>query len=197
MPSVRRLGAHEWRAYRDLRLRALGDSPDAFASTLEAARQRPEGYWVERLASGAASAWDLPLVAEEAGELVGLAWGTIDPAAPGTAHVIQMWVAPESRGRGCGSMLLDAIVAWAGEAQARSVVLSVACGDTPARRLYSRAGFRPVGGPEPLRPGSTPCSPSPCAWTCDTESVKRLHSRRVSRVSREIPPLTLLTLREA
>jgi ribosomal protein S18 acetylase RimI-like enzyme len=154
MPSVRRLGAHEWRAYRDLRLRALGDSPDAFASTLEEARRRPDAHWAERLASGAASAWDLPLVAEEGGELVGMAWGTIDPAAPETAHVIQMWVAPEGRGRGCGALLLDAVVAWARGAKARSVVLAVTCGDTPAWRLYSRVGFRPAGDPEPLRPGS-------------------------------------------
>ena len=94
-------------------------------------------------------------MAEDGDEPVGLAWGTIDPSAPGTAHLIQMWVAPEGRGLGCGSLLLGAVVAWAREAEARSVVLGVTCGDTPARRLYSRAGFVPVGEPEPLRPGST------------------------------------------
>ena len=155
MPSVRCLGAHEWRAYRDLRLRALGDSPDAFRSTREADRQRSDAYWAERLSSGAASGWDLPLVAEEGGDLVGLAWGRIDPVAPGTVHLVQMWVAPESRGLGCGSMLLDAVVTWARDAEARSVILSVTCGDKPAKRLYFRAGFRPFGEPEPLRPGST------------------------------------------
>ena len=155
MPSVRRLGAHEWRAYREIRLRALADSPDAFGTTLETAREWPDAHWIERLASAAASERHLPLVVEEGGALVGLAWGMIDPAAPETAHVFQMWVSPESRGLGVGAMLLDAIVAWAREAKARSVVLGVTRGDTPARRLYDRAGFEPVGGPEPLRPGST------------------------------------------
>ena len=65
-----------------------------------------------------------------------------------------MWVAPESRGSGCGAMLLDAIVAWAREARARSVALGVTRGDTPAWRLYTRAGFEPVGDPVPLRSGS-------------------------------------------
>lgn len=154
MPSVRRLHAHEWRAYRDLRLRALGDSPDAFATLLRTAQLQPDAHWRERLASGAASPCDLPLVAEEDDAPAGMAWGTIDPAAPETAHVIQMWVVPEMRGRGCGALLLDAVVAWAREAKARHVVLGVTRGDTPAYRLYTRAGFRPVGDPEPLRPGS-------------------------------------------
>jgi len=155
MPIVRRLEAHEWRRYRDLRLRALGESPDAFGTTLEGARQLSDAHWAERLASGAASERSLPLVVEEGDAFVGLAWGGIDPAAPGAAYVIQMWVAPEVRGLGCGAMLLDAIAAWARDAGARSVTLSATCGDTPAMRLYLRAGFQPVGDPEPLRRGST------------------------------------------
>jgi ribosomal protein S18 acetylase RimI-like enzyme len=154
MPTVRPFAADEWPAYRDLRIRALADSPDAFGTTLDDALMRREAFWIERLASGVASEWDLPLVAQEGDELAGLAWGTIDPSATGTAHVLQMWVAPRGRGLGCGRMLLDAIMAWAREAGARSVVLSVTRGNTPAMRLYSRAGFQPFGDPEPLRPGS-------------------------------------------
>jgi ribosomal protein S18 acetylase RimI-like enzyme len=154
MPTVRRFHAHEWRAYRDLRLRALADSPDAFGSTVESERQRPDAHWAERLATGAASEWNVPLVAEQGGEFAGLVWGTIDPAAPETAHVIQMWTAPEARGLGCGAMLLDAVVRWARGANARHVLLNVTCGDTPALRLYTRAGFIPAGDPVPLRRGS-------------------------------------------
>ena len=155
MPSVRRLQAHEWRAYRDLRLRALADSPDAFGSTLESARERPDAEWAERLAEGAASRWELPLVAEEGDALAGMAWGIIDPLAPDTAHVIQMWAAPEFRGLGCGAMLLDAAVRWAREADARRVLLNVTVGGKSARRLYERAGFVPHGEPVPLRRGSS------------------------------------------
>ena len=153
MPTIRSLHAHEWRAYRDLRLRALADSPDAFGSTLEAERQRPDEHWAERLAT--AAEWNAPLVSEEGGALVGLVWGVIDPAAPETAHVIQMWTAPETRGLGCGAMLLDAVVRWAREANARRVLLNVTRGDTPASRLYARAGFAPAGDPVPLRSGSS------------------------------------------
>lgn len=40
MASERRLGRHEWRVYRDLRLRALSESPDAFGSTSERESRR-------------------------------------------------------------------------------------------------------------------------------------------------------------
>ncbi len=52
-------------------------------------------------------------------------------------------------------MLLDAVVRWARDAKARHVVLNATCGDTPAMRMYSRAGFRAAGRLESLRPGST------------------------------------------
>lgn len=155
MTSVRRLEADEWRAYRDVRLRALGDSPDAFGSTLELEGIKPAEYWADRLSAGATSPWNHPLVADTGDELVGLAWGWIDPSVPEIAHAYQMWVAPNSRGRGFGRMLLDAIVTWAREANSRSVVLRATCGDTPAMRLYARAGFKADGEPEPLRAGST------------------------------------------
>lgn len=70
------------------------------------------------------------------------------------AQLFQVWVAPEHRGRGVGQMLLDAVVGWARAAGAHAVALDVTCGDTPAARLYLRAGFRSAGDPTPLREGS-------------------------------------------
>jgi len=155
MFSIRRLRAAEWRDYRALRLRALGDSPNAFGSTMEIEQAKPDEYWVDRLSSATASRRQLPLVAETSTGLVGLVWGWIDPSKPAAAHIFQMWVAPEVRNRGCGALLVDAVVAWAREAEATSVTLRATCGDTAAKRLYERAGFKPIGAPEPLRPGAT------------------------------------------
>jgi RimJ/RimL family protein N-acetyltransferase len=153
-PAVRAFASHEWRAYRDLRLRALADSPDAFGSSLAQEEGQPDEHWSARLALGAASGTDLPLVAEVDGDPVGLAWARIDASDRAAASLYQMWVAPDSRGLGAGRMLLDAAIGWARSAGARSLALKVSCGDTPATRLYSRAGFEAVGVPEPLRPGS-------------------------------------------
>jgi GNAT superfamily N-acetyltransferase len=151
--SVRAFAAHEWRIYRQLRLRALADAPDAFGSTLAAERDHPDEHWSVRLAFGAGSSLDLPLVAEVGGEPVGLTWARIDPAQQ-VAHLFQMWVDPAFRGAGAGGKLLETAIAWAAGAGARAVLLRVTCGDTPATRLYARAGFAPAGDPEPIRPGS-------------------------------------------
>jgi ribosomal protein S18 acetylase RimI-like enzyme len=155
MHAVRRLLRHEWRSYRDLRLRALADSPDAFGSTLEVEAAKPDAFWEDRLSSAADSPLQLPLAAESRTELVGLAWGWIDPANPAIAHIFQMWVAPEARGQGIGVSLLNTVVSWARAARVTSVVLMVTCGNSPARQLYERAGFVAHGDPAPLRPGSS------------------------------------------
>jgi acetolactate decarboxylase len=154
-PSIRKFAADEWRPYRDLRLRALADSPDAFGSTLAAEAGYPDAEWARRLAASADVPVNLPLVAEMRGELVGLAWGRIVTSAPDVAALYQMWVAPAYRGRAAGQKLLEAVIAWATAQHAASLDLSVTCGDSPARRLYERAGFKPLGEPQPLRPGST------------------------------------------
>ena len=93
---------------------------------------------------------------EEGAQFIGLAWGKILASASDTAHVFQMWVSPECRGQGHGAGLLATIIGWAREANARRVVLGVNWGDTPAQRLYARAGFKALGDPEPIsRPGAT------------------------------------------
>jgi len=152
-PNIRTFAQPEWATYKDLRLRALADSPDAFGSTLAREQYLSDADWSGRLAGGANS-WDLPLVAEVDGEPIGLAWGRIEKSNPDVANLYQMWVAPSYRRLGAGKMLLDAVIAWARAKNASYLELGVTCGDSPARRLYSRAGFEPVGQPQLFRPGS-------------------------------------------
>lgn len=153
-PLIRSFAADEWQLYRDLRLRALQDSPDAFSSTYAREAPRPDVEWAERLARGVRSPRDLPLVAELAGEPCGLAWGRIEDSPPATARVYQMWVAPTHRRRGVGRALLDAVIGWARTEGARIVELDVTTTNRDALRLYERGGFKPLGETSPLRPGS-------------------------------------------
>ena len=151
---VRTFAADEWPLYKQLRLSALANAPQAFGSTLAEGAQRPDEAWAGRLAEGVTSGRDLPLVAEVEGEPAGLAWGRLDDDDATLAHLHQVWVAPSARGLGGGQRLVEAVIAWAREKGAAQLELGVTLGDTPARRLYERLGFEAVGAPEPLRPGS-------------------------------------------
>jgi len=153
--KIRRLEADEWPLYRELRLRALADSPDAFGSSLAMEQGRPDKEWSERLAWGAASDLDLPLVAMAGEQAVGLAWAKVDASDPSIVNLYQMWVAPEARGQGLGRGLLREAIAWARARQAKAVQLAVTVDDSPAMRLYTREGFRPHGPAEPLRQGAS------------------------------------------
>jgi len=153
-PKVRKFTPQEWETYRDLRLRALADSPDAFGSTLTAEQDRSDDEWSNRLVSGADSNWDLPLLAEVDFEPIGLAWGRIEKTNPDVANLYQMWVAPTHRRLGAGKMLLEAVIIWARARDVNCLDLGVTLSNSPAMRLYTRAGFQPVGEPQPSRPGS-------------------------------------------
>jgi ribosomal protein S18 acetylase RimI-like enzyme len=88
------------------------------------------------------------------GALLGLLWAMWAAGDAGVVNLFQMWVAPEARGRGVAAALVDDAVAWARSIRAHSVRLGVVCSNQAAIRLYLRKGFRDVGTPAPIRPGS-------------------------------------------
>jgi hypothetical protein len=88
---VRKFAPDEWPLYRMLRLAALEESPDAFGSTLAHEAPRADDDWATRLARGANSARELPLVAELDNEPSGLAWVRLtDDEQPKAAHLYQL-----------------------------------------------------------------------------------------------------------
>jgi GNAT superfamily N-acetyltransferase len=152
--TVRRLTPHEWPAYRALRLRSLADAPHAFGSSLAAEEAWAHELWMARLTAAAVSGRDCPLVAEAGGAMLGLVWAKCDADDTGIVNLFQMWVAPEARGHGVASALVDQSVAWARSIGARLVQLGVVCSNQAAIQLYLRKGFANAGEPEPIRPGA-------------------------------------------
>ncbi|MBU6358464.1 MAG: GNAT family N-acetyltransferase [Chloroflexi bacterium] len=153
--SINTFLPHEWQRYRDLRLRALADSPDAFGSTLAHEQRRTDDEWAARLINASTSRADLPLVARVRGQAAGLAWAKINPLDHKVVNLYQMWVAPEFRQLGVGQLLLNRAIDWAREVNAQSMMLGVTCSNSAALRLYTRTGFVAVGDPELLRAGAT------------------------------------------
>ena len=142
--TIERLTTDATARLRELRLRALQDSPDAFGSTYEETATRPESSWVQQLR-------DLPtFVAVVDGHDVGMVRG--GSAGHDTAELISMWVAPEARRMGVGIALIDEVIAWAKSAGFTRIQLDVAEVNTPANALYERAGFLPSGNRSTLPP---------------------------------------------
>jgi GNAT superfamily N-acetyltransferase len=147
---VRALGDGEAALFRELRLRALADAPDAFAQTLAHAEAQPPSYWEELTRSVTAPGGRAMFVAEDGPRAVGLVFGLLDSARPTVGRVGGMWVAPEARGRGAGLALLDAVLGWARTRGLDRLELWVTEGNSAAVRLYRRAGFVETGARDVL-----------------------------------------------
>jgi GNAT superfamily N-acetyltransferase len=148
MTTARVLGADDWPTWRDLRLRALRESPAAFGSTYARERGCTPDEWREHLGGPD----EVCVVAETADGPAGLAGAY--PDRPGLLHVVAMCVDPAARGQGIAHLLLDAIDAWGRERGLR-LHLDVATGNDVARRSYERYGFVGTGETRPIRDGST------------------------------------------
>jgi len=133
---IRRLSPDEWAAYREIRLAALAESPDAFGSSLERSRQYTEEIWRDRLTTAVTFAAER----EADRRLLGIASG-LPTAIAGTAALIGMWVAPEARRQGIGEALVQRVIAWALEAGVSRLELEVTVGNDRAERLYARCEF--------------------------------------------------------
>jgi ribosomal protein S18 acetylase RimI-like enzyme len=57
---------------------------------------------------------------------------------------MQMWIAPEYRGRGIAKRMMDAAFQWAGNNQFRAIVVKVARNNARALKLYREYGFVPA-----------------------------------------------------
>lgn len=144
MSTVRELDPAEWQIWRALRLRALREDPDAFASTLASTLERDaqdgEAYW-----RGYFTRSGPTLIAEVDGAPAGMARVVVEDG-PGPAHLYSVWVAPEARGRGVGARLITAGTDWlCAHHPGTTLRLEVVETNLPARRLYERCGFTVVG----------------------------------------------------
>jgi ribosomal protein S18 acetylase RimI-like enzyme len=154
---TRRLEPDEWRRFRDIRLRSLKDSPEAFGGTFEGERDSDEVRWRGWLTGDGWQGDVGAFLAEDdvTGGSIGVAVCALFDAEPGTAHLFAMWVDPAARNRGVGRALVRAVVARAKERQAHGLMLCVTVGNDAAAALYSSCGFVGTADPpRPLREGS-------------------------------------------
>ena len=142
---VERMRPEQWKRVRAVRLRALADTPDAFASTLSNEQNMPDEKWSARLATLDAATFIAVLDDRDIGIAVGAYFD-------GAAGLFAMWLAPEARGKGIGDALIRAVIDWAKESGHDRLVLEVGDWNQPAINLYRRNGFEPTGRTGTLPP---------------------------------------------
>ena len=138
---IRRVDEDDWPTVRDIRLRALRESPDAFGSSLAREERFAESHWRMRLRTSAT--W---VALDDTGEPRGLVSLIQEPGSPDDdRHIVSLWVAPEIRRGGTGWSLLDAVVRAGAAEGAATVSLWVVDDNASAVDLYVRAGFTRTG----------------------------------------------------
>jgi len=151
---IRRISAGDVDVYRQIRLRALQDSPSSFGSTHAAESVMADTAWTERVLRAAAGDDGTMFLAFDGNECIGLV-GAIEDDLGADRQLISMWVAPSYRGTGVAARLVDAVLEWAADGGARTVGLWVTRGNDRAQSLYARLGFAVTGDVQPLP--SDPC----------------------------------------
>jgi ribosomal protein S18 acetylase RimI-like enzyme len=141
--QVRLAQPDEWAVVRDVRLAALAEAPDAFASTVSRETGQSEGEWRAKIA---ARPWFLAWHEDQPAGLVAMfPEAPEQTTGPPDWHLVSMWVRPEARGAGVADQLVTAVLAHAKAAGAAQVTLWVAIGNDRARGFYQRMGFVPTG----------------------------------------------------
>lgn len=141
---IRRLTPDDALAYRELRLRALREHPQAFTSDWEEASTRPPEESRQRLASVSVPFWG---AFDEGGALAGMV-GLECALRAKERHkgtVVAMYVSRAAAGRGLGRELLQALMVHAAAIGLTDLVLTVTEGNESAIRLYREAGFATFG----------------------------------------------------
>ena len=146
MVLVREVTARDWEAFRDIRLEALRDAPEAFGSTFAREVVFAEADWQRRIARRGNFLGYLPEAsATEPAGLIGAF-----EEDPGVFELVSMYVRRRGRGRGVGEALIATVIDWATVRNAKSVHLWVTETNKPARLLYERCGFTLTAERQPL-----------------------------------------------
>ncbi len=135
------LKPEEWMQYKDLRLRALKEDPQAFGSTYEDNSKHPDKYWQQRLEDTINKNTQWLVFANLNGKLVGMAGGFAEKE-PDNAHVIAVYVIPEARGKGISKQLMKELIARITTNKSiKKITVDVNPEQEAAYNLYKNSGF--------------------------------------------------------
>lgn len=140
---------------RALRLRALTDSPAAFAAVADQEAQLPASHWAELARQSEAADHLAIYVAIDGDAWLGMGAGRWHDREHGVAQLWGMWVDPAARGLGLGERLVAGVRGWSAAQGARFLRLGVATRPGDATPFYERLGFVRTGETRTMRADPT------------------------------------------
>lgn len=137
----------DWLAYKNLRLRALKEDPQAFGSKYDEAMTAPDSKWQNRLLSVAdEKSW--AVFAKQNNQLVGMVFAIQNTDQEKTEHIaeiVSMYVAKEARGQHIARQILEALLTKLAKNKIFIAKLSVVKEQKAAVNLYQKMGFKITG----------------------------------------------------
>lgn len=144
--EIIKLPLSEWENYKNLRLRALKEDPQAFGASFEENSKYSEDEWKRRLNNALEAKTNWLLFAKEKGKLVGMIGAYVEKGTNDTATLISMFVPKEERGKRISKALMEKLlVELSRNKSLKKVELTVNTIQEPAISLYLGFGFKETG----------------------------------------------------
>jgi GNAT superfamily N-acetyltransferase len=149
---IRRLTRSDATAYRELRLRAFREHPEAFTSDFETEAKKPLAAAEQRLSSAPESKFWGAFSERPQAILIGMVGLDRETRVKNRhkATVVGMYVTPEHAKQGIAQGLLTALITEARASGVELLVLTFTSVNQHVENLYRRAGFMTFG----LEPGA-------------------------------------------
>ncbi|MGL5828833.1 MAG: GNAT family N-acetyltransferase [Angustibacter sp.] len=141
--TVRTLGGEDWRSFRELRLAALQDAPEAFVDSYADESAYDEAFWRVRLGRATRI---IAVIDDKPVGIVSIG-STEDPTS---GDLYGLWVAPEHRGTGVAMALVQSAARQAQSDGRRKITLWVGTDNGRAVAFFSSVGFRPTDDRRPM-----------------------------------------------
>jgi GNAT superfamily N-acetyltransferase len=144
--TVRALTDDDWQQYRDIRLAALREAPEAFVATVQHEEALSEEDWRQRLRRSRR------LIAERDGSPLGVvSLGEAAEPYAGAGELFGLWVSPDARGTGVAWKLVEAGAQQALREGRTHLSYWVGTDNGRAVAFASSFGFRPGSTRRPMR----------------------------------------------
>ena len=147
---IKALTPADWQTMKDFRLKALKESPEAFARTYEEELAFDDNVWIKRTDGASEGKERICFLCFDGEKPVGIGGSSVSKQRKQASSVNSVWVDPAYRGTEAAKMIMDCLKDWAssiGLTQMEGLVTST---NERALGFYKKYGFEVTNETETL-----------------------------------------------